>query len=309
MFSSDKDRTVSTTFLQNKPSQRLLVMDLVAKAGVDVSDWGNFKGGQAKAASNPKYCYDWAFVQPGKVVVLNFWYDDIKQENGRFFLPVNLRQRAARIKSQLGPSILVTRNLRMDKAIQLAHTGKLPVRVILLDGIRRDGSSSAIVKKRSLDADSWAVTSYDFNTGECILTRGVTQNAYALHGASSEPYEEELEAFEGEERIRFVRHRKREGKFRARKIQSTLERNGGRLRCEVPSCGFDFFQRYGALGAGYAHVHHDRPLSSAPTQGTKFKLTELKVVCANCHAMIHRGGQCRSLSGLIPPSTSDASPV
>jgi hypothetical protein len=37
-------------------------MDLVAAAGIDVSDWANFEGGQQKAASNPKYCYDWAFV-------------------------------------------------------------------------------------------------------------------------------------------------------------------------------------------------------------------------------------------------------
>jgi len=41
-----------------KPKERLRVMDLVSEAGIDVSDWANFKGGEGKAASNPKYCYE-----------------------------------------------------------------------------------------------------------------------------------------------------------------------------------------------------------------------------------------------------------
>ena len=35
------------------------VIELVEEAGVDVSDWQNFKGGSGKAASNPKHCYEW----------------------------------------------------------------------------------------------------------------------------------------------------------------------------------------------------------------------------------------------------------
>jgi 5-methylcytosine-specific restriction protein A len=41
------------------PTALQRIIDLVSAAGVDVSDWGNFKGGIAKAASNPKYCYEW----------------------------------------------------------------------------------------------------------------------------------------------------------------------------------------------------------------------------------------------------------
>jgi len=54
-----------------KPSRRNRVYDLVREAGVNVEDWANFKGDETKAATNPKYCYDWAFVEPGRVVVLN----------------------------------------------------------------------------------------------------------------------------------------------------------------------------------------------------------------------------------------------
>jgi len=54
-----------------RPKDQHRVMDLVKAAGVDVSDWGNFKGGEKKAACNPKFCYEWSFVEPQKVVVLN----------------------------------------------------------------------------------------------------------------------------------------------------------------------------------------------------------------------------------------------
>ena len=54
-----------------RPRERHRVMDLVAEAGVDVSDWANGKGGAAKATANPRYCYEWAFVEPKKLVVLN----------------------------------------------------------------------------------------------------------------------------------------------------------------------------------------------------------------------------------------------
>jgi len=75
--------------------------------------------------------------------------------------------------------------------------------------------------------------------------------------------------------------------------------NGGILKCEVPGCGFDFKARHGKLGEGFAHVHHRTPLADAPADRRKVALKELAVVCANCHAMIHVGGQCRPLEGLF----------
>jgi hypothetical protein len=47
-----------------KRTQHRRVKDLVANAGLDISDSGNFDGGPEKAISNPKYCYQWSFVQP-----------------------------------------------------------------------------------------------------------------------------------------------------------------------------------------------------------------------------------------------------
>lgn len=131
-------------------------------------------------------------------------------------------------------------------------------------------------------------------------------SAWAEHlaGATTAPAmaDPELVAYEGEQRRYYAIHRSRERALRERKLRQVVEANGdGRLRCEVPGCGFDFEAVYGPIGAGFAQVHHLRPLaaSASPVSTT---LADLAVVCANCHAMIHRGGECRPLEGLIPSS-------
>jgi predicted HNH restriction endonuclease len=60
-------------------------------------------------------------------------------------------------------------------------------------------------------------------------------------------------------------------------------------------CQFDFHKSYGDLGENYAQVHHIRPLSDRARASTT-RVVDLRVVCANCHAMIHRGGKSRSLA-------------
>lgn len=155
-------------------------------------------------------------------------------------------------------------------------------------------TESSAVEKRLLDPVPWAVTSYDMTSGNCIVTRA------ALPTSSTVQDDPEMQGFEGELRRRYILHRRREANVRQKKIQAALWENKGVLRCEVPRCGFDFRATYGELGKEFAHVHHLKPLSDAPAEGRPVKLNELAIVCANCHAMIHRGGQCRSLSGLIP---------
>jgi hypothetical protein len=82
-------------------------------------------------------------------------------------------------------------------------------------------------------------------------------------------------------------HRARERALREAKIDENREKNGGRVVCEVPGCGFDFEERYGEIGAGFAEVHHLDPLAER-TKPTMTSIQRLIVVCCNCHAMIHR---------------------
>ncbi len=68
------------------------------------------------------------------------------------------------------------------------------------------------------------------------------------------------------------------------------------LPCAV--CGLRFEERYGALGAGFIHVHHVVPLSEL---GPDYKLNpieDLRPVCPNCHAMLHRQRPPLSIEGL-----------
>lgn len=105
-------------------------------------------------------------------------------------------------------------------------------------------------------------------------------------------------ALEGKISVRMVIHRQREQKLRVAKLKAARHAGNGKLCCEVPRCGFDFEDVYGKTGFDYAQVHHLKPLSdrSAPSLT---ELSDLAIVCANCHAMIHRGGACRPLDSLI----------
>ncbi len=109
----------------------------------------------------------------------------------------------------------------------------------------------------------------------------------------------DMSAIEGKSTMRLVIHRSRERALRAAKLQNAADKAADhRLRCEVSGCGFDFETIYGDLGKGYAQVHHLQPLGAANAP-VETKLEDLAVVCANCHAMIHRGGVTRTLNRLI----------
>jgi len=58
------------------------------------------------------------------------------------------------------------------------------------------------------------------------------------------------------------------------------------LKCAV--CGFDFEAKYGNRGRGYIEVHHVFPLSEYNSEKEVNPLTDLEVLCSNCHRMIHR---------------------
>lgn len=99
---------------------------------------------------------------------------------------------------------------------------------------------------------------------------------------SPDPTAEEFT--EGRELLQL--HRKKERNPRAvRQKKRQVFAAHGRLCCEV--CGFDFAQAYGPLGAGFAECHHRVPLSQlAENHGTR--LSDLAIVCANCHRMLYR---------------------
>jgi 5-methylcytosine-specific restriction endonuclease McrA len=171
----------------------------------------------------------------------------------------------------------------------------------------------AVLQQPPLDRVNWSTQSGGIQIAPDLAAK--LERAWAKHYKSqtrstpaptsppivSDDSDDELSAFEGKVRRFFVKHRHRERLLRQRKI--LLAMTQGRLCCEVPRCRFDFERVYGPLGVGYAEVHHCHPLSSLKGT-TKTKLDDLRIVCANCHRMIHHHGQCRELGSLIPAKSS-----
>ena len=95
--------------------------------------------------------------------------------------------------------------------------------------------------------------------------------------------EDDEEADEGRLLTRLHRYRERDPKLVKRKKKRILEESGA-LMCEV--CHFDFSESYGYHGEGYIECHHKKALSEL-SPDEKTRLSDLALVCANCHRMIH----------------------
>ena len=246
-------------------------MDLVERAGLDISDWPNYKQGETNPAANPKYCYEWSFIQPGKIVVLNLWYENMKERDGAIVQDFDFRKSA--LDSQ-NKGVWRKRALTMDAAIQTALTDNLPIKVIVIDGIRRDrnnpSSSASRVERRLLDSVPWAVTAYDSRSGRCTITRGASTKRYVDQfglRASGEALPERKDTT-GQAFVRNPEVRK-----------TVLGRARG--KCEL--CGAVGFATQD--GGVYLETHHVVPLAEEGADTIK----NVVALCPNDHREAHHG--------------------
>ena len=94
-------------------------------------------------------------------------------------------------------------------------------------------------------------------------------------------YEEKEFLSEGKTKRVFVNLFERNSKAR----QECINYYGG-YQCQI--CGFDFEKVYGELGRNYIEVHHKIPLSKIGKNYIVNPKEDLLPVCPNCHAMLHR---------------------
>jgi len=95
---------------------------------------------------------------------------------------------------------------------------------------------------------------------------------------------DETLAPEGRLLMRFHKRYERRSTNRAKKLRQFSADNGGRVFCEC--CGFDFERAYGSRGKGFIECHHAVPISKlTPTQ--TLSIRDLRLLCANCHRMVH----------------------
>lgn len=97
--------------------------------------------------------------------------------------------------------------------------------------------------------------------------------------------EEDDEEFEeGRILTKLHKYRERNQKLIKKKKDKILKETG-KLVCEV--CNFDFEEKYGELGKDYIECHHNKPIFSFKENETT-KLSDLSILCSNCHRMVHR---------------------
>jgi uncharacterized protein DUF3883 len=159
-----------------RPTEKIRVYDAAREIGLDVRDWADFKGGAKRAAMNPKYCYEWALMQPGGPVLLNLWHSQLEIRDGRIIAELNLRRHGKAPRGRGAKEIRRQRALRMDECLRAAFGMRAPVRVLVLEGVQQTAESdqASMVKKRKLDPETWTVTSYDVTSGDTVVSRGVS---------------------------------------------------------------------------------------------------------------------------------------
>jgi 5-methylcytosine-specific restriction enzyme A len=198
-----------------KPLRKSSVMDLLAEAGFDVSDWYNVKG--QPPSRNPKYCYNWSFEQPGEAIAVCLWHRSLAMRDGRVAYRRKPSSRASR-RREPGSNLWNQRNDDFGARLELAYRQQLPVRVILIEGKERNPADpkpkASKVEARVLNEESWAVTEYDYSTGEAWLVRGERPMAPAVDASDLE-----TSWFEGTRKLAFVYHRQREARARREKIR------------------------------------------------------------------------------------------
>ena len=162
------------------------------------------------------------------------------------------------------------------------------VRMKLANFLALDPSYSGVGLSRGgkLDADIWrefAGRGTELHRLAAAIREGAKEIAPADPDAGVVDAEDE-EFPEGRVLTTLHKRRERSPKLVKRKKAAVLKERG-RLDCEV--CGFDFAKVYGELGRGFAECHHTVPLAELGT-ARRTKLSDLSIVCANCHRMIHR---------------------
>lgn len=172
-----------------RPTRKLLIIDCVQQAGIDVSAWSFRSDGRPVALpqSNGGYCYEWSFRNSnGSILLLCVWFEELQvDDHGRIFFSRNLKVYAEDLIRQLekapknrnrtikDPSI--NRAGHFHSTVQLAHLNAIPVRVVIVSGPVREpdeidpGTDRAI--GRYLDDQFWQVEGFNDDTGAFSLVR------------------------------------------------------------------------------------------------------------------------------------------
>lgn len=294
------------------PQSHQDVIDLVSRAGVDVSGWYRKKDGLPAQSprSNPNYCYNWAFGGNDQPAVICLWHSDLSASQTDVIFTGNFREHAAslsRIADTAGeaPDVRSRARSQAERAKQLdslvaeVAQHERPLRVIVVEGHRRSdeglGKESSIVKRRKLDSARWYVQRYVEATGELLLVREALLPQVRLPAAAEPaPYVDQ-----------FAEPAARRDSSSSAFIRKKSVRDAVLARakgvCEL--CGMAGFAT--PSGAIYLETHHVIPLSEAGPDVEQ----NVVALCPNDHRQAHFGTSAASVRAILLKRLSEQYPA
>ncbi|MGH6850588.1 MAG: HNH endonuclease [Methylocella sp.] len=156
------------------------------------------------------------------------------------------------------------------------------------DWIRKQSNSSEIRKAADriikLQKDIFGMT----NAGSAVK----------LEEAASMPeadIEADIAGKEGRLLIRIHSYKERDREFAALAKKFYKDKGGGKLICEA--CDLDSVARYGSEGERCIEAHHKIPIEELQPDSVT-QVSEMAMVCANCHRIIHAKKPCLTVADL-----------
>lgn len=171
------------------PTRQERIIDVVAQAGHDTEKWSLKEDGaiaKCKPSVNPRFCYRWSFTEENRPSLLCIWFRQLEEANGVIFHQHNMREEAMRLE-RLGENWRTPEDVanrarthakearRMNDIVRDAFAASKPLHLAIVHSKKvpqgEDEPSSA--QFRQLDDSLWTVTSYEMETGDYKIVRGI----------------------------------------------------------------------------------------------------------------------------------------
>lgn len=283
-----------------RPASQQAVIDLVRRAGIDVSPW-YVRADNSPAStprSNPAYCYNWAFGGKEQPALACVWHSSLGIANGHIQMEANIRELALRLEEFAAnprePNVhrdrartQAARARQLDALLGAAAAAGAPLRVIVNEGemlAESDlGRDSSVVRVRHLDPLSWHFSTYDDFNGAFVLRRGFPEVNEALPQQSVavvDLYTDQHDLAGSDAPERRTTEATSIVRDAAVRSQVLVRANG---RCEF--CDAPGFRTHD--GRLYVETHHVVPLSESGPD----RVWNVVALCPNHHREAHSGAQ------------------
>lgn len=148
-----------------------------------------------------------------------------------------------------------------------------------LQNIRQVASGQGLPHTARADREVWS----DFGGDKAATAAAAARIRSGMHIAQvDEPPDEDFEFAEG--RAVTEAHKRIERNKSVRKKLLKTKREAGMLQCELCACTGEHLDI--SVRESIFEAHHTKPISE--TGEVKTKLSDMALLCANCHRLVHR---------------------